>query len=199
MAAFWIAMNWPESKLSFTSPKACTIRSWPQTQPMRQPIMSKAFDIEWISTPTSRAPGIARKLQRLAVVAEDGVGGVLDDDDVVLLGEGDHPFVELGRGDAAGGAVGVAEDEQLGSGADVGGDAVEIGEEIVFGGEREFVDDAAVVAGVGAGDGIAGDGHQRDVARVDEAGGEHREGGLRADAVADFGRRIERRRRTRAA
>ena len=85
-----------------------------------------------------------------AVVAENAVGGVLDDDDVVLLGEGDCLFVELGRGGAAGGAVGVAEDEEFRFGADVGGDAFEIGEEIVLGGEREFVDDAAVVAGVGA-------------------------------------------------
>ena len=38
-AAFWMAMNWPESLLSFTSANARTIRSWPQTQPSRQPIM----------------------------------------------------------------------------------------------------------------------------------------------------------------
>ena len=62
MAAFWIARNWPESQLSFTSANARTIRSWPQTQPIRQPIMSKPFDIECTSTPTSFAPGIARKL-----------------------------------------------------------------------------------------------------------------------------------------
>ncbi len=50
-------------------------------------------------------------------------------------------FVELGRCGAAGRAVGVAEDEEFGFGADVGGDAVEVGEEIVLGGERELVDD----------------------------------------------------------
>ncbi len=126
-----------------------------------------------------------------AVVAEDAVGGVLDDDDVVLFGEGDGPFVELGRRGAAGGAVGVAKDEELGFGADVGGDAVEIGEEVVLGREWELVHDAAVVAGVCAGDGVAGDGHQRDVARIDEAGWQHSEGIFGADARADFGRRVE--------
>ena len=55
-------MNWPLSLLSFTSEKARTIRSWPQTQPSRQPIMWKPFDIEWISTPTSFAPGTLKKL-----------------------------------------------------------------------------------------------------------------------------------------
>ncbi len=64
----------------------------------------------------------------------------------LLLGEGDGFFVELGRGGAAGGAVRVAEDEQLGFVADVGRDAVEVGQEIVLGGERQLVDDAAVVA-----------------------------------------------------
>jgi len=34
----------------------------PQTHPRRQPIMSKPFDMEWTSTPTSLAPGMARKL-----------------------------------------------------------------------------------------------------------------------------------------
>ena len=46
MAACWIAMNWPESLLSLTSAKACTIFGWPHTNAMRQPIMLKPFDIE---------------------------------------------------------------------------------------------------------------------------------------------------------
>ncbi len=54
-------MNWPESQLSFTSAKARTSFSWPHTQPSRQPIMWKPFDIEWTSTPTSFAPSIERK------------------------------------------------------------------------------------------------------------------------------------------
>ncbi len=53
-------MNWPESQLSFTSAKACTSFLWPQTHPIRQPIMWKPFDIEWTSTPTSFAPGTDR-------------------------------------------------------------------------------------------------------------------------------------------
>ena len=61
-----------------------------------------------------------------AIVAEDAVGGVLDDDDFVLLGEGDRAFEELGRSGAAGGAVRIAEDEDFRFGADVGGNAFEI-------------------------------------------------------------------------
>ena len=120
------------------------------------------------------------------------MGGVLDDHDFVFFGEGDRALEELGRCGAAGGAVRVAEDEDFRFGADVGGDAFEIGQKIVLGGEREFVDDAAVERGVRAEDRVARHGHERDVAGIDEDGRQHREGVFGADAGDDFGRRIER-------
>ena len=50
---------------------------------------------------------------------------------------------------------------------------------------------AAVILRVRAGHGIAGRGHQRHVAGVDEHRRQHRQGRLRADAVVDFRDRIE--------
>ena len=38
-AANWMALNWPESTLSFTSAYACTRRGAPATNPSRQPVM----------------------------------------------------------------------------------------------------------------------------------------------------------------
>ena len=54
------------------------------------------------------------------------------------------------------------------------------------------MDLAAVVLGVCAGDRVARHGHERHVARIDEGGGEHGQGGLRADAVIDLVDGIER-------
>ena len=71
------------------------------------------------------------------------------------------------------------------------GMAVEIGKEAVLLAERQVVDLAAVVFGVRAGDGIAGHGHERDVAGIDEAGRQHGQGGLGADGVVDFRHRVE--------
>jgi hypothetical protein len=39
-----------------------TISALPRTKPTRQPAMPYVFDIDHISTPTSFAPGVARKL-----------------------------------------------------------------------------------------------------------------------------------------
>ena len=89
-------MNCPESLLSFTSAYACTIFGWPQTNPSRQPIMLKPFDIECTSTPTSLAPSTCRKLSGSAPVAQQDVGRVLHDDDLVLVGEVDDAPVEVG-------------------------------------------------------------------------------------------------------
>jgi hypothetical protein len=122
---------------------------------------------------------------------EGGVGGVVDDEEVVLAGEGDGVFEEGKGGGGAGGVVGVVEDEDFGVLEEVGGDGGEVGEEIILRGEGEVADAAAVVAGVGAEDGVAGRGHDDAVAGVDEAGGEDGEGGFGADAVEDFGVGVE--------
>ena len=59
-------MNWPESQLSFTSANACTIRSWPQTQPIRQPIMSKPLDMRMDFDAHVLRPGHGQKAVRRA-------------------------------------------------------------------------------------------------------------------------------------
>ena len=119
------------------------------------------------------------------------MGGVLYDHHAVPVGEVDHPLVELAGGGLAGGAVGVAEDEHLRLGEHVGGDAVEVGKEVVLRDEWQPVNDAAIPTGGGAGDRIAGYRHQGDIARVDERRGEHRVGRLRPDAVVDLGDWVE--------
>ena len=110
----------------------------------------------------------------------------------MLVGPVDDAGIEVAGCRLAGGAVGVAEDEELRPGENVGRDAVEIGKEVVLGDQRQPVDRAAEPARGGAGDRIAGNGHERDVTRVDEGRGEHRVGGLRADAMVDFGDGVER-------
>src|SRR5205085_5543199 len=88
-------------------------------------------------------------------------------------------------------AVGVVEDQQLGAAADVGRDGGQVGVEAVLGPQGQVVDLTAVVAGVGAGHGVAGHGHEGDVAGVDEGGREHGQGRLGTDGVVDLGGRVE--------
>src|SRR5690349_6794708 len=57
-----MARNCPLSVLSFTSPYAFTRRGLPATKPHLQPVMLKLLLHECSSTPTSRAPGVERKL-----------------------------------------------------------------------------------------------------------------------------------------
>ncbi len=130
--------------------------------------------------------------ERRTLVRQDRVRRVLHDDDVVRAREVDDLLVEVHRGDAAGRAVRVVQHEQLRAPADVGGDAVEVGEVVVLRKERQAMDVAAVVLRVRAGDRVTGDRHERHVTRVDEAGRDHGERGLRADAVVHLGRGIER-------
>ena len=67
-----------------------TISALPTTKPIRQPAMPYVFDIDHISTPTSFAPGVARKLcGRAPVVDEVDVGGVVHDRAAGALGPAD--------------------------------------------------------------------------------------------------------------
>ena len=100
---------------------------------------------------------------------ERTVGGVLDDDEVVLLGEGDDFLVELTGGDGASRVVRVVEDEDLGLGQDVRRDGLQVGQEIVLSGELQVMDEAAVVLGVRAEDRVTRNGHEHVVAGIDEA------------------------------
>ena len=123
---------------------------------------------------------------------ERTVGGVLDDDEVVLLGEGDDFLVELTGGDGAGRVVWVVEDEHLGLGQDVGGNGLQVGQEVILGGELQVMDEAAVVLGVRAEHRVTRNGHEHIVARIDETAWEDRECGLRANRVEDFGVGVDR-------
>jgi len=78
------------------------------------------------------------------------IGGVLDHDEVVLLGEGNDLLVELARGAGAGRVIRKVEHQHLGLGQDVGGDRLQVGEEMVFGGQLQVMNEASVILSVGA-------------------------------------------------
>ena len=61
----------------------------------------------------------------------------------------------------------------------------------MLGQQRQFVHRSAIIACVRASHGISGHGHQRDVAGIDETGRQHGQGGLGADAVIHFARRVQ--------
>ena len=61
-----------------------------------------------------------------------------------------------------------------------------IGQKLILLQQRQLIDLAAEVLGLCAEDGIAGRGHQGDVAGIDEAGGEDRQRGFGADGVDDL-------------
>jgi len=117
--------------------------------------------------------------------------GVLHDHQAMPPGEIDHAVVKVAGGDRAGRAVGIVQHQQLRAAEDVRRDGGQVGQESVLGPQRQAKDLAAVVAGVRAGDWVTGDGHQGDVAGVNEDRRQHRQGGLGADRVIDFRHRIE--------
>lgn len=102
-----------------------------------------------------------------------GVGGVVDDDELVLFGEFDGLGKEFCCGDSAGGVVGVVEDEDFGFLEHGWWNGAQVGQEVVFAAQRKVVNEASVVAGVSAEDGVAGRGHQHIVAGIDEGGGQN--------------------------
>ena len=56
--------------------------------------------------PTSMAPGVERKRERLSLENQGGVGGVVNDDQVVLLGEIDDSAKNFGVAEAPVGLFG---------------------------------------------------------------------------------------------
>ncbi|OPZ07481.1 MAG: hypothetical protein BWZ08_01836 [candidate division BRC1 bacterium ADurb.BinA292] len=129
--------------------------------------------------------------QRLAAIGERQVGGVVDDDQTVYVSECNDSLEEILVGQGAGGAVGIIEDHEFGAAADLVRDGVQIDQVVVGRLERGVIYLATEIAGPGAGDGVAGDGHDAEVAGVDEHAGEEGEGGFGADAVIDLGRGVE--------
>lgn len=111
----------------------------------------------------------------------------MDNDELALFGEFDGLGEEFGCGDGTGGVVGVVEDEDFGFLENGWRNGMQVGQEMVFPTQGKVVDEASVVAGVSAEDGIAGRGHQHVVAGVDEGGGQDGEGGFASDGMQDFG------------
>ena len=137
------------------------------------------------------SPRHFQEAQRPIGVAEHDVRRVLDHHDFVLHRKVDDTGIKLASRHLACRAVGIVDHQQLRAAADIGRYRVEIRQKIVRGQQRQAMDFAAVVLGVRARDRIAGHGHERHVARIDERRGQHGQGGLRADAVVDLLLRIE--------
>ena len=98
-----------------------------------------------------------------------------------------HEALEKFEGCArARGIIRIVYDDCLRPFEDGGGNRIEVGQEAVFGFQLEVVDLPAQIFCVRAEYGIAWNRHYSDVARVDEAAGENREGGLGAYRVEDF-------------
>ena len=130
----------------------------------------------------------SKKTERLvAVVNQADVGGVVNDDEVVCLGELDDLGKELRRGTGAGRVVRVIEHEHLGLGQHFGRDVVEIRQIIVLRCQREVVHLPAEIFGVCAEYRIARNGHDDIVARVDECCRQDGKRGLAADRVQHLG------------
>ena len=133
------------------------------------------------------APGVARKERGLPLENEGGVGGVVNDDEIVLLGESDDGCEELGGGRRAGGIVGIIDHQGFGAAEFVGGDGIQIGQELVLLQQGKIENLAAVILAVSSEDGVSGRGHQGDIAGIDEASREDGQRGLGADGVDDVG------------
>jgi hypothetical protein len=116
----------------------------------------------------------------------------VDDHDLVLFRELDHFVEELRRRARARRVVRIVKDEHFGLGENVGGDAFQVGQEVVFLEQRQVVDDSAVILRVGAEDRVARYGHQDHVARIDQRGGQDGKRRLAADGVDDLRLRVHR-------
>jgi hypothetical protein len=116
-------------------------------------------------------PGEGKEAEGWLIVRQHRMRRVLDNDKLVPLGQRDHLLIKFARRRFSSRAVGIVKDEQLRLLPDIRRDRIEIGEEVFLCSERQAEDAAAVIPRVSTGHGIAGDRHQRDVARIDEAGG----------------------------
>ena len=122
----------------------------------------------------------------VAVVNQADVGGVVDDDEVVRLGEVDDLGEERRCGTRAGRVVRIVQHEHLGLGQHVGRDAVEVWQIIVLRRQCEVVHLAAVIFCVRAKHRIAGGGHDDGVAGIDEGSRQNGERRLAANGVEHF-------------
>ena len=104
----------------------------------------------------------------VAVVGRLRVGVVVDDEDLVLAGEGDDHLEEALGDDRAGRVVRVVEEHQPRLGGDVGGDRAEVGREAELGDQRQQLRRRAGEDRAAGVDRVAGVGGEGDVAGVEE-------------------------------
>src|SRR5260370_660827 len=86
-----------------------------------------------------------KKAQRRPTVAQQDVGGVLHDDNLVRTSEVDDLAVESARGDCPGWAVGIVEHEQFGPATNVGRDRAKLWIEAILFPQRQPINLASVV------------------------------------------------------
>ncbi len=122
----------------------------------------------------------------VAVEADLGVGVVVDEEQVVLLGERDSLVEVLRRGRCRGGVVGVAQEHHLGLGEHICRNVVEVGQEVVLLVHRHEVALATGEDAAGLIDGIAAAGNERVVAGIDECEEDVRDALFGADEGDDL-------------
>ncbi len=133
-----------------------------------------------------------KKTQRRATVAQEDVGCVLHDDNLVRTSEVDDLAVESARGDCPGRAVGIVEHEQFGTVTNVGRNRAKLWIEAALFAQRQPINLASVVLSVRPGNRIAGHRHERHVSRINKSSRQHGQGRLGSDRMVDFLGRVER-------
>ena len=141
--------------------------------------------------PTSFAPGVARKLKRPPFEHQRGVGGVVNDHELVLFGERDRLGEELRRRARAGRVVRIIQHQHLGLLQHVRRHGIQVRQELVLLRQRQVVRPARRVLGVGAEHRVARHGHEHVVARVDERRRQDGQRGLAADGVDHLRLRVD--------
>jgi len=122
----------------------------------------------------------------VAVVGHLGVRAVVDDQQVVLTGEGHGLLVELDGGHGARGVVRVVEEHELGGLRHRPGDGVEVGEKAVLGSQRHRERGAATPCGLHLVHRVGRIGDEHHVAGVDVRPDDVNEGFLGAQAALDL-------------
>ena len=98
IAASCSGANMPTREWSLSRLTRSTISALPTTKPIRQPAMPNVFDIVHISTPTSFAPGVARKLSGSRPSKTRSMyAASCDDRGARALGVGDRGLERAGR------------------------------------------------------------------------------------------------------
>jgi hypothetical protein len=93
----------------------------------------KAFGQRVDLDPHLAGPGNGQKAERLALECQQDMGRVLDDDNLLGMGEFDDPLVKLASRHAPRRAVGIVQHQQLRSTRDLCRDGIQVRQKIVLG------------------------------------------------------------------